>query len=223
MRFLYHPDAGERRVEVETERYRYLFRARRFRTGESVRMRNLRDDRLYNYRIESVGRRRAELILIDSEESRILPERRLRLGWCIVDPSTIEKSIAALNEIGVEKISFIPCDRSQKNFSPKLERLERIVLNSCQQCGRSKPMEMECVESLESFLESSPQSYLLDFSGGSIEESRASIESVVVGCEGGFTDEERRLFADGMVVGFDTRLTLRSESAAIAVASKIIL
>jgi len=114
VQFLYHPDAGLPTVTVEGEAYRYIFRVRRRKSGDLIALRNLRDDYISFYRIESVTKREAELILERREERTVMPPKRLHIGWCVTDPKTVEKSLPMLNELGVAKISFIYCDRSQK-------------------------------------------------------------------------------------------------------------
>ncbi len=222
MQFLHHPDAGAPRLEVEGEAYRYLFKVRRFRREDPLPLRNLRDDRLHTYRVESLDRRRARLLLESSREFPVHPRRFFHLGWCLVDPKTVEKSLPTLNEIGVGRITFIRCGRSQRNFRPDFRRLERILVNSSQQCGRSRLMELEEAESLEAFLSRHPESLLLDFSGNPLE-CGGPVSTLVVGCEGGMTEEERSLFSPGRIVGFDTPLVLRSESAACAAAARLLL
>jgi len=49
------------------------------------------------------------------------------------------------------------------------------------------------------------------------------LKSVVVGCEGGFSDDEIKLFKSDDIVGFSTPLILRSQTAVCAVSSKILL
>ena len=222
MQFLHHPEAGVPNLEVEGERYRYLFKVRRFHREDPLPLRNMRDDRLYTYRVERLDRRRAWLRLESSRELPLLPPRFLHLGWCVVDPKTVEKSLPSLNEIGVAKITFIHCVRSQRNFRPDLERLERILVNSSQQCGRSRMMELALCESLEHFMEAEPDCRLLDFSPRPLI-CGEGIETLVVGCEGGMSEEERALFDPERIVGFETPLVLRSESAACAAASRLIL
>jgi len=218
MQFLYHPDAGLPDITVEGEAYRYLFKVRRHKEGERVALRNLTDDYLCFYRIERVTRREAVLVFLEKEERIVMPERTLHLGWCVVDPKTVEKTLPALNELGVAKISFVYCDRSQKNFRLDFERMKRILINSSQQCGRSRLMEMERFEDLESYFAAYPQSAVLDF-GGSKLSCADELRSVVVGCEGGFSEEERKRFEKKSILSFDTPLVLRSESAAAAVAA----
>jgi 16S rRNA (uracil1498-N3)-methyltransferase len=51
----------------------------------------------------------------------------------------------------------------------------------------------------------------------------SEIDTVVIGCEGGLTDAEIKLFDPEKIVGLDTPLILRSESAVVAAASKLLL
>ncbi len=222
MQFLHHEEAGAERLTIEGEAYRYLFKVRRLRREDTIHLRNLRDDRLYNYRIGSLDRRRADIVLESVRELRIAPRRFLRLYWCLIDPKSVEKSLPSLNEIGVGEIRFLRCERSQRNFRLDLDRLRRILINSSQQCGRSVMMRLEEGGRLVELPSIDPDAYLLDFSERKLP-CDAGIESLVIGPEGGFTDEERTRFPDARIVGFDTPTVLRSESAACAAASRILL
>jgi len=223
MQFLYHPEAGEPWIEVEGDAYRYLFKVRRLSADSPLHLRNLTDNRLYTYRIETLDRRRARLRLVAQEPLPIVPERRLHLGWCQIDPKTVEKALPSLNEIGVARITFLPCARSQRNFRPDFERLRRILINSSQQCGRSELMSLEECESLPAFLDREPEAMLLDFSSRTLSCGGDEALTLVLGCEGGFTAAERKLFAEERIVGLGTPMILRSESAACAAAARFIL
>ena len=137
MQFVYHPDAGEEILKIEGEIYNYIFKVRRHKNGEVIPLRNMEDGYLYFYRIDEEDRRKATLILVEKEHTEIVPKGFFHLLWCIVDPKTIEKTLPMLNEIGVGKITFIYCERSQKNFRLRLDKLQKILINSSQQCGRS--------------------------------------------------------------------------------------
>jgi len=52
---------------------------------------------------------------------------------------------------------------------------------------------------------------------------KANIRTVLIGCEGGFTAEEVALFNAENIMGLETPLILKSESATCAVASKWLL
>lgn len=221
MQFLYHKESGHPTLILEDEAFRYVVKVRRAKEGSVIETRNLQNTTLYSYRITAIDRRRAQLELLDQKEL-ILPGGDLHIGWCVIDPKTVEKSLPMLNQIGVGKISFITCDYSQKNFKISEERLEKILINSCEQCGRSDLMTFDFCDSLPAFLQANPKCAILDFNPNSTFD-KTSTRTLIIGCEGGFSEKERKLFKDHPVVSFDTGLILRSETAAISAASKILL
>ena len=222
MQFVYDKNASTPLLTVEDETYKYLFRARRKKIGDIIDFRNLQDDKLYSYKVTSIDKKSASLELIFGERKPVIPTKNLTIGWCIIDPKNIEKTLPSLNEIGVCKIVFIRCAYTQANFKIKKERLEKILINSSQQCGRSSLMQIEFAQSLQDFLSKYPQSHLLNFSQNRLSDNQ-EITSIVVGCEGGLSKDETKLFNSDKVIGLNTQTILRSESAVVAVASKIIL
>lgn len=83
-------------------------------------------------------------------------------------------------------------------------------------------MQLETADDLEDFLVQYPESKMLNFSEENFISS-TPFETIVIGCEGGFHEEEVALFNKENIIGFDTPLVLKSESAVCAVASKILL
>ena len=222
MLYLYHKEAGQPQLTLLGDEHRYIFKVRRHKVEDTLYLRNLEDELLYRYLITYIDKRSVILELKESQTLEVKAKVPLHIGWCVIDPKSIEKVLPSLNEMGVAKITFIYCARSQKSFKPDFKRWEKILLNSSQQSGRSVMMEMEMAESLETFMTENPQSYLLNFSENVLS-SELSIDTIVIGCEGGVTEDEVALFAPNRVIGFDTPLVLKSESAVCAVASKILL
>jgi 16S rRNA (uracil1498-N3)-methyltransferase len=223
MQYLYHSDAGQPQLTLSGDDHRYIFKVRRHKADDTLYLRNLRDGLLYRYLISFIDRRSATLSLQESRALEIKASKPLHIGWCIIDPKSIEKVLPSLNEMGVEKITFIYCKRSQKSFKPDFKRLEKILLNSSQQSGRSVMMQLETAESLEVFLEKYPSGTMLNFSETNFISGSDDTETIVIGCEGGFHEEEVALFAPENIAGFDTPLILKSESAVCAAASKLLL
>ncbi len=222
MQFTYHENCGDKTLNISDDIYRYIIKARRHKIDDEIYFRNLKDDFIYKYILQGISKRDALLTLESNEEKVLKAEHSLHIGWSVIDPKTVEKYISSLNEIGVDKITFIYSSFSQKNFKPNFEKLEKILINSSQQCGRSTLMTLEICESLELFLENHPQSKILDFSEHTLE-STTSVDTILIGTEGGFSHEERVLFNKENVLGLHSNLILRSETAAISVASKILL
>jgi len=220
--YLYHKEAGIASLTLTGDEHRYLFKVRRHKAGESLALRNLEDRLLYTYRIEHLDRRSAVLHLCSQTVCEVKAKTPLHIGWCVIDPKSVEKVLPSLNEMGVEQITFIYCQRSQKSFTLDFKRLEKILLNSSQQSGRSTRMKLAMAQSLEAFLLEYPQSKLVNFSKCPVAEERGEVP-LIIGCEGGFSEEEVARFSSDRIVGFDTPLVLRSESAVCAVASKVLL
>lgn len=141
----------------------------------------------------------------------------------MVDPKTVEKYIASLNELGLDKITFIYCEYSQKNFKINIDKLEKILINSSSQCGRSDIIKLDICKSLEEFLEKHNDAYFLDFSSVNVDSKKSDIKTLILGCEGGFSNKERNDFDEDKIVGFNSSLILRSETAAISAVSKILV
>ena len=223
MQFVFNEKAGEKELGIKGEQYKYLVKIRRHKAGEMIALRNPhRPELLYHYRIESIDGRRAHLVLKQSASECLKAKHPLHIGWCVIDPKSVERVLPMLNELGVAKITFIYCRRSQKSFRPDFRRFERIAESSMQQCGRSERMKFELMEDLGSFLNAYPKTAVLDFCDDVLEDDM-EIETVLIGCEGGFSEEERELFSSCKTVRLDTPMILRSESAAVAIAAKILL
>ena len=222
MLYLYHKDAGEQQLTLLGDEHRYIFKVRRHKVDDTLYLRNLEDGLLHRYSITYLDKRSVILELHESTIHEVKAKTDLHIGWCIIDPKSVEKVLPALNEMGVDKITFFYCKRSQRSFILDFKRLEKILLNSSQQSGRSEMMKLETAEDLESFLQENPNARMLNFSENNFI-SRRKIETIVIGCEGGFHEEEVALFEPENIVGFDTPLVLKSESAVCGVAAKILL
>ncbi len=222
MLYLYHTQAGTASLSLEGADHRYIFKVRRHKLDDTLYLRNLKDGLLHSYLITHIDKRSVMLQLQESTTLDVKAKKSLHIGWCIIDPKNIEKVLPSLNEMGVEKITFIYCKRSQKSFKIDFKRLEKILLNSSQQSGRSEMMKLEMAENLEMFMEKNPCCKMLNFSEENFI-SNTTIDTIVVGCEGGFHADEVALFKCENIVGFETPLVLKSESAVCAIASKILL
>lgn len=223
MQFTYHAEAKNEIIKLENDSFKHLIKARRHKVGQEIAFRNLEDEFLYFYEIETIDRRSALLKLKSSKHNIVRPNKILHIAWCIVDPKTVEKELSYLNELGVAKITFIPCEYSQNNFKLNFEKMNKILLNSSQQCGRSDIIRLDTALSLEEFIKDNPDAYMLNFSQNLVEDNKNSIKTIIIGCEGGFSSKEVESFNKNKIVGFNTNLILKSQTAITAVAAKILI
>ena len=220
MKFILSADAGNPQLRLSGDDYKYVIKVRRHVIGDIIVFRNrthLTEE--YRYVLESTDGRHATFVLESQSNSPCESVKKLHIGWCIIDPKTVEKVLPMLTEMGISKITFIQCHRSQRNFRFDYERFERIMESSIMQCGRTSLIEFSESPSLSDFLNGHPDSVILDFGGETL--SRDEVyETVVIGCEGGFHESERSLFTNHRVRHFNSSMILRSESAAVAVAAR---
>ena len=223
MIYILEPKAGEETLFIKGELHKYLIKVRRHTLGDVLGFRSKESIKtLHHYEIVALEPRVAQLKRIKSEELEVKSSKNLHIAWCIIDAKSIEKVLASLCEIGVNKISFISCDRSQKNFKLDFKRFERIVEASMQQSGRTSIMEFDRYASIESFISEFPQTKVFDFTE-TILENTEDFREVLVGCEGGFSPKEKEFLQKQEVFRLSTPMILRSESALLAVSSKILL
>jgi len=216
-------DAGSDSLHIKGELYKYLIKVRRHSEGDELCFRSHNDiQTLHTYKLLHVEPRAVELSLISSELKIVKADKALHVGWCVIDAKSIEKVLPSLCEIGVEKITFISCERSQKNFKLDFKRFERIQEASMQQSGRSSLISMSTSKCIKDFVEANPSAKVFDFCETNLEDS-SNFETVLVGCEGGFSQNERKFLEKQESFRLKTPMILRSESAVLAVASKILL
>jgi len=221
--YIFDDKAGSSSLHLRGELYKYLIKVRRHGVGDIVQFRSQENiAMLHSYKLIELQPREVVFELIDSQTLEVKSVQDLHIGWCIIDPKSVEKVLPSLCEIGVAKISFISCQRSQHNFKIDFKRYNRILEASMQQCGRTSMMEFAVYKNLATFIEEYPQTKVFDFTQ-KILDSTDDFQTVLIGCEGGFSPEEKKLLETQEVFRLNSPMVLRSESAVMAVASKILL
>ena len=219
MQFIYHNESGSKILKLGGELHKYIFKIRREKRKEFF-FRNLVDFNLYRYKLIQINKKESIFKLVDFEEKIVENDINLHIGWCIIDNKEIEKHIHILNELGVKKITFIKCKYSQ-NYKLNLDRVKKILINSSMQCGRSSVIKIDFCNSLIEFKNKYPSSFMLNFSDKKINNFKNEIDTIVIGCEGGFSDDEVKLF-ENKIVGINSNTILKSESATIYIVCNLI-
>jgi 16S rRNA (uracil1498-N3)-methyltransferase len=219
MQFTYHISSGTKTLKIAGDLHKYLFKIRRQNIDKNLFFRNLIDHNIYEYKILSINKNYTLLDLINKIEKSILPVKKIHLGWCIIDNKNIEKYIASLNEIGISKITFIKCKYTQNKYKINFKKIDKLLYNSSSQCGRSNIIKLDTCNSLEEFITNNPDTYMFNFSKTNINIHKEAIETIVLGCEGGFSTNEINMINDNKIVGCNINTILKSETSAVSVAS----
>jgi len=223
MQYLFNDEAGKAALRLKGEDYKYLFKVRRHNVDDILYFRQRdKSEVLFKYKVLALDGRSASLALLSHEVKHVKSDKNLHIAWCVIDPKSVEKVLPSLNEMGVSKITFIFCERSQKNHKVDLKRYARILETSSQQCGRSDAIQFDVEQDLQKFIEEHPQTVMLDFCD-TVLACDNRVSTVLVGCEGGFSPQERAELKALKRFRLDTPMILRSESAVVAIASKVLV
>lgn len=220
MRFIYHQDAGSENIKIEGELYKHLYQSRRTKTEKNLLLRNLKDDNIYTYEHIEISRKESLVRLVDKTYSPNFSKKKIHLIWAIIEVKNIEKTLPYLNQLGVAKISFFYAHRSQKNEKLNLDRAYKILIHSCEQCGRTDLMDLEVISNTLEAIRLYPNATVFDFGGRNIQENSMELsEGIFIGPEGGFDDEEKKLLKNQSIYSINSDFVLKSECSALFLSS----
>ncbi|MCV3382853.1 16S rRNA (uracil(1498)-N(3))-methyltransferase [Campylobacter sp. IFREMER_LSEM_CL292] len=220
MQFLYHPQSGTASLELENEAFLHL-KARRIKVSDKIILKNLKDFYAYTYECIELSRRSCILNLLDKKEEKQELKTYIHLALAVIDPKVIEKTLPFLNELGVAKLSFVYMEYSQKNFKLDFKRMEKILIESSQQCGRASLMELESFDDFKKFQQAYENIVLIDFEGEDLMNFDPGRYVFLVGTEGGFSQKEREINIKRAKL--QANYILKAQTALIGVASKFII
>lgn len=177
-------------------------------------------------RVTEVGKRRVAL----SVERHLRPREAVPDLWLCASPLKkphFDMVLEKATELGAARIVPVVMARSVADkLNP--ERARAIVTEAAEQCARTALPEVAPVTTLKALLTSWPTGRVLFFAdeeGGApalaAMAARAGPAALLVGPEGGFTDEERaaiRMLPETVTVTLGPRI-LRAETAAISMAT----
>ena len=198
----------------------------RLRVGDCVEVMNGRGHS-WTGTIASVSRRDVTLHLSGEKHvTRPAADVTLALGWLHRDKS-VEEVIRRCTEAGVNRFLFFRADRSERG-PQRSHKWERLVIESCKQCGRLWLPEFDVAESLDDALRLTNGTLLVATKNLTPQPLGASLHgsdcaTFFVGPEGDFSEDElsRIVHAGGRAISLGEQ-TLRSEVAAL-VGSALIL
>lgn len=218
MQFLYHPCAGESQITIQDQQYQHLYKSRRTKQAKILALRNLKDSFLYQYEQISIDKHRATLSLKETILAPQIPHKSTHLILSVIDSKALQKVLPILNELGLSKLTLFYADYSQRNEKIDLNKLHRILISSCEQCGRSDLCKIEVLDHLEEVLNLYPTFNVFDFGGEKLQINTSSLP-ILIGPEGGFSPKEKEKLRLFPTFSTQESLILRSESACVYVMS----
>lgn len=225
MRF-YLPNINEKKAELVGDAHTHAAYAMRIHPDDYITVFDGRGAE-YSCRVITVKKDKTELEIIEKKtdvgETRCL----YTLYLSVIKQDRFELAVQKATELGVNKIVPVYTAYTQRGGTLNIDRLNKIAIAACEQCGRSViPTIENCIE-LDDLIKRIPDTYLIfpwerervGKLDDAIDKTKTNI-SIFVGPEGGITEEEmtRLTQAGAKSVTLGKRI-LRAETAAITMLS----
>ncbi len=177
------------------------------------------------YRIIEVGNNAVHLELV-TEMSPKEPTKDVYLCFSLLKKDKNDWVLQKATELGVRHFVPLLCDRTEKTGFDR-ERARKIVIEAAEQCGRTDiPFIREplTIERLIDELDGTAQLLVAEQGSAHLPPSNPERPiAVLVGPEGGWTNEEKQLFIDKNIQHLGlSEFTLRAETACVTAAGLLL-
>jgi 16S rRNA (uracil1498-N3)-methyltransferase len=179
----------------------------------------------YHATLLDAGRHGATVRIDRFEPAERESPLHVTLVQAILAADPMDYAVRKTVELGVTALQPVFAARTQRSFRSEDKRLghwRAIAVAACEQCGRNRVPEVAAPLALDAWLRSARESPAV-IAGPATEVSLAAFASrtapaaIVVGPEGGFTDDEMALARDcGVVAVHLGPRVLRAETAGVA-------
>lgn len=191
-------------------------RVLRYNVGNQLILFNNHEERLYQIsKIDGTVGVQLELV---TDMTRLLPKNKVYLLWSLLKSDKNDWVIQKSTELGVHKLVPIITKRTEKPFFDT-DRAQKIIIEASEQCGRADlPQIREPIllsEAIAEYKETPLYVCEQHNSAQTVLKDQPEI-ALLVGPEGGWTEDEKQLFAQEKLNYIAiSAFTLRAETAAI--------
>ncbi len=225
-RFFAPPPLSLGPFDLTGDEARHIAKSLRMQVGQSLTLFD-GSGREFTARIVAISGSRVRVEVEAAVEVDREPATSLTLAVALPKGDRQRVLVEKLTELGATRL--IPLESARSVALPTsgaIERLQRWVIEASKQCGRTRLLEIAAPRGLSELFEQdsmAPEVWMFDPSGRPPASGAGLPRLAVIGPEGGWTtDELARADAAGWrIVGLGPRI-LRVETAAIAVASRIV-
>jgi 16S rRNA (uracil1498-N3)-methyltransferase len=194
-------------------------RVLRYKVDDSLVLFNDNEERLY--KISEIEYPHSVKLQMITELERNIPKRRVVVLWTILKKDKNDWVLQKCTELGVREFVPVLSARGEKTGF-NLDRAQKIVIEASEQCGRSDiPIIREPVLLHEVIKEYKDLPlYVCEQGGISPSDIEAGELAVLIGPEGGWSDEEKAQFEENNIQHLGiSNFTLRAETAAVVSAA----
>lgn len=220
--FIDNSKAYDNYITIDGEEFNHMVKVLRYKVGYELIV-CLNDGLDYRCTICSMDKKSAKARIDYVEKNEAVPNVDIRLYQAIPKGDKLDFITQKCVELGVSSINpFTSQFTNETKF--KQDRLEKIALEACKQCGRAKLPTISNLMSFDQMLETLDSDIIImpyeHAQVGKISRikglKQAKSISIIIGSEGGFSEEEvqKAKKKGAKIVSLGKRI-LRCETAAI--------
>jgi len=221
MATFYAPDLTTPTYTLPEEESKHAVRVLRLRPGDSVELVNGRGG-VYQAEVAQADAKRCQLRITHEQQ---VPQRPYSVHVAVAPTKNLDRMewlVEKATEIGVDRLSFLRCARSERR-ELKLERLEKIAVSALKQSGQAWLPQLDEMLDFAAFLKTvEPATTFIAHLADDERTELAQVAAgpaccILIGPEGDFTPEEIAAARQRGIQPVALGLTrLRTETAALA-------
>lgn len=228
MRFYLPQTTSKSDITLTGDAHTHAAYALRIRPGDYLKVFDGRGTE-YSCKVKEIKKEVTLLEVLDEVENAGEASINVTLYLSVIKQDRFELAVQKTTEIGVNRIVPVYSAYTQRNFTLNIDRLNKIAVSACEQCGRSRIPVIEQAIEFDELLSCVKNTHFIfpwerEMHGSlksAIDTTKNDV-SVFIGPEGGITEQEKNLLVDAGAksVTLGKRI-LRAETAAIATLSVI--
>ena len=215
--------------ELSSSNHRHIVQVLRLKTGDDLITFNGEGGE-YSAQLEILSKRKSQVLIQSFNQINRESPLNVTLALAMIKPDKMDFALQKAVELGVNKFQPLYTKRSvikikENRLDKKMQHWQGVIIAACEQSGRTiipslqKPITIEQYLTIPSDhlrLAMLPRNYPKLAKLENLNGSKQEI-SLIIGPEGGFTDEEEDLMLQKKLtpISFGSRI-LRAETAAIA-------
>ena len=217
------------KIKLTGEEFNHLINVLRYKENDEIIVCN-NSGYKYLSKIISIAKKEAVLQVLEKQESKQEPKFQIDVFQALVKGEKFELLAQKLTEIGVSSIIPFSSEFCQvKPNTTRLDRLNKISVEACKQCGRAKSLEISKILSFDEMIDSLSCyekvffAYEKEVELLKIEPLKYNKIALIIGSEGGFSDNESQKIAslkNVQTISLGNRI-LRAETASIVLSSTL--
>ncbi len=220
LRFLIlEPVSEGQSINLAADRAHYLTKVMRHKAGDIIECFD-GNGTIFDAQLTDVGNKRCTVLVRQVKAVQQRPAITLHLGISLLKGQAMDRAIQQATELGASSICLISANRCNVHLTAdrldnKMSHWEKIIAGACEQSGQLFLPTLTPPQPLGHLIESADREIIiLDMHGKKLPATLPNVERMLLmGPEGGWDDDERRLFAAHQLPHYQlTASTLRAET-----------